>query len=53
MSVYLHKGLAQIKPFLDELAMLFEKGAEEQTQVLDEVLLVVFPVGVRQTNVCV
>lgn len=33
--------------------MLFEKGAEEQTQVLDEVLLVVLPVGVRQTNVCV
>lgn len=31
--------------------MLFEEGAEEQAEVLDEVLLVVFPVGVRQADV--
>lgn len=45
--VYLHKGLTQVESFLDELAVLFQKGAEEQAQVLDEVLLIILPVGVR------
>lgn len=33
--------------------MFFEEGAEEQAQVLDEVLLVVLPVGVGQPDVSV
>ena len=33
--------------------MLLQERTEEQTEVLDEVLLVVFPVGVGQTNVSV
>lgn len=33
--------------------MLFEEGAEEQAQVLDEVLLVLPPVGVGQPDVSV
>lgn len=51
--VYLHKGLTQVEPFLNELAMLFEEGAEEQAQVLDEILFIILPVGVGQANVCV
>lgn len=47
MCVYLHEGLPQVESFLDELAMLFEEGAEEQAQVLNEVLLIVLPVCVR------
>lgn len=31
--------------------MLFKESTEEQTEVLDEVLLVIFPVGVGQPNV--
>lgn len=31
--------------------MLFQESAEEQTEVLDEVLLIVLAVGVGQTNV--
>lgn len=31
--------------------MLFEESAEEQTEVLDEVLLVILPVGVGQPDV--
>lgn len=31
--------------------MFFEEGAEEQAEVLDEVLLVVLPVGVGQSDV--
>ena len=31
--------------------MLLEEGAEEQAEVLDEVLLVVLPVGVGQPDV--
>lgn len=50
---YLHECLSQVGPLLDELAVLFEEGAEEQAQVLDEVLLVVLPVGVGQPDVSV
>lgn len=53
MCTYLHKGFTQVEPFLNELAVLLQEGAEEQAQVLDEVLLVILPVGVRQTDVCV
>ena len=33
--------------------MLLEEGAEEQTEVLDEVLFVVFAIGIGQTDICV
>lgn len=33
--------------------MFFEEGAEEQAEVLDEVLLVVLPVGVGHSDVSV
>lgn len=33
--------------------MLFEEGAQEEAEVLDEVLLVVLPVGVGHADVCV
>lgn len=49
--MYLHEGLTQVESFLYELAMLFKEGAEEQAQVLDEVLLVVLPVCVCQTYI--
>lgn len=31
--------------------MLFKESTQEQTEVLDEVLLVIFPVGIGQPNV--
>ena len=37
---------------LNEHSMLFEEGAEEESQVLDEVLLIFLPILVRLTNVC-
>lgn len=51
MCVYLHECLPQVGPLLDQLPMFFEEGTQEQAEVLDEVLLVVFPVRVCQTDV--
>lgn len=48
---YLHERLSQVGSLLDELAVFFEERAEEQAEVLDEVLLVVLPVGVGQSDV--
>lgn len=48
---YLHERLPQVGSLLDELSVFFEEGAEEQAEVLDEVLLVVLPVGVGQSDV--
>jgi len=48
---HLHQRLAQVQPLLDQLAVLLQEGAEEQAQVLDEVLLVVLAVGVGQPDV--
>lgn len=53
MSSYLHECLSQVWSLLDELAVLFEKGAEEQAEVLDEVLFVVLPIGVGHSDVSV
>lgn len=50
---YLHECLSQVGSLLDELAVFFEEGAEEQAEVLDEVLLVVLPVGVGHSDVSV
>lgn len=50
---YLHKRLSQVGSLLNELAVFFEEGAEEEAQVLDEVLLVVLSVGVGQPDVSV
>lgn len=50
---YLHECLTQVGSLLDELAMFFEEGAEEETQVLNEVLLIILPIGVGQSDVCV
>lgn len=52
-SSYLHECLSQVGSLLDELAVFFEEGAEEQAEVLDEVLLIVLPVGVGQSDVSV
>lgn len=48
---YLHESVPQTGPLLHQLAMLLQEGAEEQAQVLDEVLLIVLAVGVGQPDV--
>ena len=50
-GTHLHERLSQVGPLLDELAVLLEEGAQEQAQVLDEVLLVVLAVRVRHPDV--
>lgn len=44
VRVYLHECFSQVGSLLDQLPMLFEEGAQEQAEVLDEVLLIIFPV---------
>lgn len=51
MCVYLHERFPQVGPLLDQLPVFFEEGAQEQAEVLDEVLLVIFPVRVRHSDV--
>lgn len=53
LSSYLHEGLPQVGSLLDELAVFFQEGAEEQAEVLDEVLFVVLPVGIGHSDVSV
>lgn len=50
---HLHQRLSQAGSLLDELAMLLQEGAEEQAEVLDEVLLIILPIGIGQPDVCV
>lgn len=50
---HLHQCLSQVGPLLNDLAVFLQKGAEEQAEVLDEVLLIVLPVGIGQPDVCV
>ena len=50
-SPHLHERLPQVGLPLDQLAVLLEEGAEEQAEVLDEVLLVILAVGVGQADV--
>lgn len=42
--VYLHKCFPQVRPLLNQLPMLFEESTQEQAEVLDEVLFIIFPV---------
>ena len=42
----LHEDLVQLRLLLDQLAVLLEEAAQEETQVLNEVLLVIAPVFV-------
>lgn len=49
--MYLHECFPQVGPLLNQLPVLFEEGAQEQAEVLDEVLLIIFPVRVRHTDV--
>lgn len=53
VCLYLHERLSEVQPLLYQLSVLFEEGAEKQTEVLDEVLLIVFSICVRQTDICV
>lgn len=50
---HLHQRLPQVGSLLDELPMFFQEGAEEQAEVLDEVLLIVLPVGIGQPDISV
>lgn len=50
---YLHECLTQVGSFLDQLPVFFQERAEKQTQVLDEILLIVFPIGVRHFDVSI
>ena len=48
---HLHERLPQVGLPLHQLAVLFKEGTEEQAEVLDEVLLVILPIGVGQADV--
>ena len=48
---YLHEPLLQLRLLLDERAVLLQVGAQEQAQVLDEVLLIVRAFFVRFLDV--
>ncbi len=49
--VYLHKRLSEVQSLFYQLSVLFEEGAEEQAKVLNEVLLIIFTICIRQSNV--
>lgn len=49
----LHQRLSQVRSLLNELAVFFQEGAKEQAEVLDEVLLIILPIGIGQPDVCV
>lgn len=53
VCLYLHERLSEVQPLLYQLSVLFKEGAEEQTEVLDEVLFIIFPVRVRHADICV
>lgn len=49
--MYLHKRLSEVQSLFYQLSVLFEEGAEEQAEVLNEVLLVIFTVCICQPDV--
>ena len=51
-TTYLEQCLTEFCAFLYQLAVLFEDGTQEETQVLDEVLFVVTAVLVGLLDVC-
>lgn len=48
---YLHQCLSEVQPLLNELSMLFQEGTEEETEVLDKILLIVLSIGISESNI--
>jgi len=51
VCAYLHKRLSDVQSLFYQLSVLFEEGAEEQAEVLNKVLLIIFTVCIRQPDV--